>query len=121
MRYTHPTANRGFRIPLRAFILPGLGLLLCILLLINTTKGTVIRYVIWMSLGHLYYFLYGYSHSTLGQALVTEMNRAENMELGVTHHSESFSTQSSTIPDIKAADEEPTNKHPETLHETELS
>ena len=121
MRYTHQDAARGFRIPLGPFFFPCLGLLFCILLLINTTQGTVIRYVIWMGLGHLYYFLYGYSHSTLGQALVPEINRADNMELGVRHHSESGSTQLSSLPGSTVADEEPANEPPETLHETELS
>lgn len=40
-----------------------IGILLCILLLTNTTKGTGIRFGIWIGIGHIVYFAYGFRHS----------------------------------------------------------
>ncbi len=63
MRYTHEDMLRSFRVPLGSWIVPITGILLCILLLINTTKGTAIRFGIWMAIGHIIYFSYGFWHS----------------------------------------------------------
>ena len=63
MRYTHKYLPRDFRIPLGPFIIPTLGALFCILLLINVTRGTGIRYGIWMGIGHVVYFSYGFRYS----------------------------------------------------------
>jgi len=63
MRYTHDDMPRSFRVPLGPWLIPLVGILLCILLLISTTKGTAIRFGIWMGIGHIVYFSYGFWHS----------------------------------------------------------
>ncbi len=40
-----------------------MGIVLCTLLLINTSAGTAIRFGLWMSIGHIVYFSYGFCHS----------------------------------------------------------
>ncbi len=63
MRYTHEDIPRSFRVPFGPWLVPILGILLCILLLINTSTGTGIRFGIWMAVGHIVYFSYGFWHS----------------------------------------------------------
>jgi amino acid transporter len=63
MRYTHEDMPRCFRVPFGAWLIPTIGTLLCILLLINTTKGTAIRFGVWMAVGNIVYFSYGFWHS----------------------------------------------------------
>ncbi len=63
MRYTHDDMPRSFRVPLGPWLIPLAGILLCILLLIGTTKGTAIRFGICMGIGHIVYFSYGFWHS----------------------------------------------------------
>ena len=63
MNYTHPHLPRIFRIPFGRWLVPILGMLVCILLLINTTKATAARFGVWMAIGHIVYFLYGFWHS----------------------------------------------------------
>jgi APA family basic amino acid/polyamine antiporter len=63
MYFTHEDMPRSFRVPFGPWLVPILGILLCILLLINTTGGTAIRFVIWLAIGHIIYFSYGFWHS----------------------------------------------------------
>jgi amino acid transporter len=63
MRYTHEDIPRSFRVPFGPWLVPIVGILLCILLLINTSGGTAIRFGIWMAIGHIIYFSYGFWHS----------------------------------------------------------
>jgi len=63
MHYTHDDMPRSFRVPLGPWLIPLVGILLCILLLTGTTKGTAIRFGIWMGIGHIVYFSYGFWHS----------------------------------------------------------
>jgi basic amino acid/polyamine antiporter, APA family len=60
MRHTHKYLPRDFRIPFGPFVIPVLGALFCILLMINVTRGTGIRYGVWMAIGHIVYFSYGF-------------------------------------------------------------
>lgn len=69
MRFTHPTEKPPFSVPLGQSIIPGIGGLLCILLLINTTKGTAIRYFILMGVGQIVYFGYSYRKSRIGRQM----------------------------------------------------
>ena len=43
-------------------------MLLCVYLMLNLTGGTWVRFVIWMAIGLVVYFTYGYKHSRLGLA-----------------------------------------------------
>ena len=63
MRYRHGDMARSYKVPFGPWLIPIVGILLCILLLINTTKGTAVRFVIWMVVGHIFYFCYGFRHS----------------------------------------------------------
>ncbi len=63
MRYTHEDIPRSFRVPFGPWLVPIVGILLCILLLINTSEGTAIRFSIWIAVGHIVYFSYGFWHS----------------------------------------------------------
>jgi amino acid transporter len=63
MYFTHEDIPRSFRVPFGPWLVPIVGILLCILLLINTTGGTAIRFAIWMAIGHIIYFSYGFWHS----------------------------------------------------------
>lgn len=63
MRYRKTSVATFFKVPCGPWPIPVLGILSCILLLISTTKGTAIRFGIWMGVGHLVYFLFSYRHS----------------------------------------------------------
>jgi APA family basic amino acid/polyamine antiporter len=63
MRYTHNDIPRSFQVPYGPWLVPILGILLCILLLINTTGETAIRLGIWIGVGHVVYFSYSFWNS----------------------------------------------------------
>lgn len=65
MRFTHKEVPRGFRVPFGPWIIPPIGALLCLLLIITSSKETGIRLVVWMGIGQVIYFTYGYWHSKL--------------------------------------------------------
>ena len=64
MRRTNPEAERPFRAPLYPFV-PILGMLACLLLMFSLPVENWYRLLIWMVLGFVIYFSYGYSHSKL--------------------------------------------------------
>ncbi len=64
MRRTNPDAERPFRAPLYPFV-PILGMLTCLLLMFSLPVENWYRLIIWMVLGFVIYFSYGYSHSEL--------------------------------------------------------
>src|SRR5437773_2556444 len=66
MRRTNPDAHRPFRAPLVP-LLPVLGILTCLLLMFSLPAENWYRLIIWMALGFLVYFSYGYHHSHLRQ------------------------------------------------------
>jgi basic amino acid/polyamine antiporter, APA family len=66
LRRTRPDLERGFRAPWVP-LLPVASIVACAWLMLNLTGLTWIRFVIWMAIGVLVYFLYGRSHSVLGQ------------------------------------------------------
>lgn len=72
MQHTHKYLPRDFRIPFGPFVIPILGALFCLLLLINVTRGTGIRYGIWMGIGHVVYFSYGFWFSKAHQERLKE-------------------------------------------------
>jgi APA family basic amino acid/polyamine antiporter len=65
MRFTHKEVPRGFRVPLGPWVIPPIGALFCVLLMVTSSKETGIRLVIWMAIGQVIYFTYGYWHSKL--------------------------------------------------------
>jgi APA family basic amino acid/polyamine antiporter len=67
MRYTNPTAHRPFRCPLLP-VVPGLGVLACLLLMLSLPEHNWIRLFVWMAIGLVVYFSYGRRHSVLNRA-----------------------------------------------------
>jgi APA family basic amino acid/polyamine antiporter len=65
MRFTHKEVPRGFRVPLGPWVIPPIGAMLCLLLIITSSRETGIRLVVWMAIGQIIYFTYGYWHSKL--------------------------------------------------------
>jgi APA family basic amino acid/polyamine antiporter len=66
LRYTHPQAVRGFRVPFGPIVVPAIGIVLCVWL---TVEGlgplTWLRFLVWFVAGLAIYALYGYRHSLL--------------------------------------------------------
>jgi APA family basic amino acid/polyamine antiporter len=65
LRRTRPDLPRAFRTP-GITVVAGLSVLLCLYLMLNLTGGTWVRFLIWMALGLVVYFVYGRKHSRLG-------------------------------------------------------
>jgi amino acid transporter len=78
MYFTHEDFPRAFQVPFRPWLVPVLGILLCIVLLINITKGAAIRFGVWMAIGHIIYFSYGFWHSK-GRLLKRQDSYASNI------------------------------------------
>jgi APA family basic amino acid/polyamine antiporter len=65
LRRTHPDLPRSFRVPASP-LLPFLAVLACGYLMLNLPVETWLRFVIWMIIGFVVYFLYGRGHSKVG-------------------------------------------------------
>jgi APA family basic amino acid/polyamine antiporter len=65
MRFTHKEVPRGFRVPFGPWFIPPLGALFYILLMVTSSKETGIRLAVWMGIGQVIYFTYGFWHSKL--------------------------------------------------------
>ncbi|WP_328816553.1 amino acid permease [Nonomuraea cypriaca] len=65
LRRTRPELPRAFRAPLVP-LLPILSVLACVYLMLNLPMQTWLRFLVWMVLGVVLYFLYGYRHSRAG-------------------------------------------------------
>ncbi|TRW80516.1 amino acid permease [Mycolicibacterium sp. 018/SC-01/001] len=66
LRRTRPDLKRGFRTPWVP-VLPILSIIACVWLMLNLTGLTWIRFLIWMALGVVVYFLYGRRHSLVAR------------------------------------------------------
>jgi APA family basic amino acid/polyamine antiporter len=64
LRRTRPDLERGFRVPLVP-VVPIIGIGLCLYLMVTLPGATWIRFVVWMALGLVIYFVYGRRHSRL--------------------------------------------------------
>ena len=76
LRRTAPERPRPFRVPL-APIFPILGVLMCIALMLSLPVLTWIRFVVWLVIGLVIYFLYGVRHSKLRRGL--DVGETENI------------------------------------------
>ncbi len=65
LRRTRPDLKRGFRTPLVP-LLPIVSIIACVWLMLNLTGLTWIRFLVWMAIGVVVYFVYGRRHSILG-------------------------------------------------------
>jgi basic amino acid/polyamine antiporter, APA family len=66
LRRSRPDLQRGFRVPWVP-VLPIAAVLACVWLMLNLTALTWIRFLIWMAVGVVVYWLYGRRHSVLAQ------------------------------------------------------
>jgi APA family basic amino acid/polyamine antiporter len=67
MRRTDPQAERPFKTPFYPFV-PVAGILACLLLMFSLPAENWYRLFVWMAVGFVIYFLYGYHHSVLGRS-----------------------------------------------------
>ena len=72
LRRTAPERHRPFRVPLVP-LLPILGSLFCLVLMLSLPIETWYRFVIWLVIGLVIYFLYGARHSKLRAAAVKKV------------------------------------------------
>ncbi|WP_197374153.1 APC family permease [Mycolicibacterium baixiangningiae] len=66
LRRTRPDLERGFKAPFVP-LLPIAAIIACVWLMLNLTGLTWMRFMIWMAIGVVIYFLYGRRHSVLGR------------------------------------------------------
>jgi APA family basic amino acid/polyamine antiporter len=72
LRIRDPKFERPFRCPVVYLVAP-LGILVNVAMMLFLPVDTWLRLVIWMGVGLVFYFSYGYRHSILGRALVHEI------------------------------------------------
>jgi basic amino acid/polyamine antiporter, APA family len=68
LRYREPGRARPFRVPFGPILVPGLGILSCLLLIGYLPPTSWARFVGWWVAGLVVYTLYGYRHSRLRHA-----------------------------------------------------
>ncbi len=66
LRKTRPDIERSFRVPWSP-VVPILAALICIYLMLNLSLETWLRFAIWMAIGFIVYFAYGYRRSRVGE------------------------------------------------------
>ncbi|ATY14630.1 amino acid permease [Amycolatopsis sp. AA4] len=66
LRKTRPDLTRAFRVP-AVWVIAPLAILACLWLMLNLTVLTWLRFVVWMVVGVVIYFVYSRRHSLLGK------------------------------------------------------
>ena len=69
LRHTRPDLDRSFKVPFTP-VFPLIGAALAIFLMKYLERDTWIRFVVWLLIGLVVYFLYGIRHSKLRQGVV---------------------------------------------------
>ncbi len=64
LRYTDPHRHRPFRCPFSPWF-PAAGIILCVTLMLSLPGENWLRLILWLALGLVVYFCYGYRHSKL--------------------------------------------------------
>ena len=67
LHYTRPDLKRPFKTPLMPLI-PSLGILSCGYLIMHLPAVTMMRFIIWMAIGMVIYFLFSRQNSVAGKA-----------------------------------------------------
>ncbi|GAA1734141.1 amino acid permease [Microbacterium paludicola] len=65
LRRTRPDLPRAFKVPWVP-VVPILSAVICLYLMLNLTLETWIRFLVWLAIGVVVYFLYSRRHSRLG-------------------------------------------------------
>lgn len=78
LRRRRPDLQRGFRVPFSP-VLPYLSAALCIYLILNLSVETWIRFIVWMALGFVIYFVYSRKHSLLAHGQEADLGRRPRM------------------------------------------
>ena len=70
LRAKEPDRERKFRVPFAWFFCPAC-IAICVYLMCSLTKDTWERFVLWMIIGFVFYFAYGFRHSVVNRKLRT--------------------------------------------------
>jgi APA family basic amino acid/polyamine antiporter len=81
LRRKRPDLPRSFHTPFVP-VLPILSVLASFYLMLNLPSSTWLRFVVWMVVGFVVYFFYGYGHSRLGRGYAGETRRPEQARSG---------------------------------------
>jgi APA family basic amino acid/polyamine antiporter len=68
LRRTRGDLHRPFRVPAVPWV-PALSILSCVWLMVNLSVETWVRFIVWLAIGFVVYFTYGYRGSRLGRGL----------------------------------------------------
>lgn len=71
LRKTQPDLKRGFRTPLVPFI-PAVSVILCVYLMLQLSAFTWMGFLVWLTIGLVIYFTYGYRNSKLNHQQQTK-------------------------------------------------
>jgi basic amino acid/polyamine antiporter, APA family len=66
LRYKQPDLPRKFKTPLMPLV-PILAIIFCVFLMVQLHEATWIRFLIWLAVGLIIYFIYGYHSSNLNK------------------------------------------------------
>ena len=69
MRRTQPNLRRGYRVPFVP-VIPILSIIASFVLIVSLPLITILRFIIWLALGLLIYFIYSRQHSRLEEEIV---------------------------------------------------
>ena len=66
LRYKRPDLERPFRCPMVPLV-PTLCILSCLILILALPTVTHLRFIIWLAIGLVIYYLYGMKHSRINE------------------------------------------------------
>lgn len=78
LRRRRPDLERSFRTP-AVYVVATASVLLCFYLMLNLTGGTWVRFLVWMAIGLVFYFVYGVRNSRLARGETTPQPAPETI------------------------------------------